>query len=535
MTDDPGVPDRRPPWEVDEDAPAGEPFGPGGWAVGPVPYAVDGLVAGGLGLLVAEVGAALGSALGLVGAAATRGSPLLSVGAAAIDLTPKALKDWAVSTFGTADKAVLLTGVAITVIALLAVIGVLSRRHRALARVAFVALGLLAGAAILTRPGAGLGDALPTLVGISLASGGLARMTDATARDGGPTRREALTAAGSAAGIGLVSALRGGSATGTGLSGSSTPLPSGAPPPTAAVGAETGIPGAGPWVVANGDFYRIDTALVPPRVDAESWSLRVVGEVEREVTLTWAQLLAQPMVDRYVTLCCVSNEVGGDLVGNALWTGWPVRELIAQAGPRPGADMVLSRSVDGWTAGTPLPVLTDGRDALLAIAMNGQPLPREHGSPVRLVVPGLYGYVSATKWVTELKVTRFAVDMGYWTPRGWSALGPVKTASRIDVPRSGREVTAGKVAVAGVAWAMHRGIRAVQVRVDGGPWADARLATEPTVDAWRQWVYEWDATAGSHTLTVRAQDGQGEWQTEAQAPPDPDGATGLHTVTVRVS
>ncbi len=302
MTDDPGVPDRRPPWEVDEDAPAGEPFGPGGWAVGPVPYAVDGLVAGGLGLLVAEVGAALGSALGLVGAAATRGSPLLSVGAAAIDLTPKALKDWAVSTFGTADKAVLLTGVAITVIALLAVIGVLSRRHRALARVAFVALGLLAGAAILTRPGAGLGDALPTLVGISLASGGLARMTDATARDGGPTRREALTAAGSAAGIGLVSALRGGSATGTGLSGSSTPLPSGAPPPTAAVGAETGIPGAGPWVVANGDFYRIDTALVPPRVDAESWSLRVVGEVEREVTLTWAQLLAQPMVtDNYIT------------------------------------------------------------------------------------------------------------------------------------------------------------------------------------------------------------------------------------------
>ena len=253
------------------------------------------------------------------------------------------------------------------------------------------------------------------------------------------------------------------------------------------------------------------------------------------MTLTWAQLVGKPLIQRYVTLACVSNEVGGHLVGNALWTGWPVRELLREAGAKAGADMVLSRSIDGWTAGTPLSALTDDRDALLAVAMNGVALPFEHGFPVRLVVPGLYGYVSATKWVTDLKVTRFADDMGYWTPRGWSALGPVKTASRIDVPRSGARLPAGRVAVAGVAWAMHRGIQAVQVQVDGGPWADARLATEPTVDSWRQWVFEWDAGPGSHVLTVRARDGAGEWQTAVQTTSDPDGATGHHSVTVAVA
>jgi len=531
MSEHSGAPAAR-PWDAD-DTPAGEPFGPGGWAVGSVSYAVDGLVAGAVGLFVAEAGAALGSALGLIGAVATGGSPLLSVGAAVVDLSPKPLKDWAVATFGTGDKAVLVSVVAIVVTLVLALLGGLARRRPTPATVGMLALGVVASAAVLTRPGALLSDVLPTCAGIGLAVVVLRRGTPATDRVGGPTRREALVVAAGAAGVGLVTGLRGG-AIGGATQDTATALPTGAPPPVGPQGAQAGIPGSSPWVVPNGDFYRIDTALVPPRLASAGWSLRVWGEVEREVVLTWEQLLTKPMVDRYVTLCCVSNEVGGDLVGNALWTGWPVRELLARAGPRAGADMVLSRSADGWTAGTPLPALTDGRDALLAVAMNGEPLPREHGFPVRLVVPGLYGYVSATKWVTELKVTRFAVDMGYWTPRGWSALGPVKTAARIDVPRSGARVTAGRVAVAGVAWAMHRGIQAVQVRVDDGPWADARLAAEPTVDAWRQWVYEWDATAGSHTLTVRARDGQGQWQTADVRPPDPDGATGLHTVTVTV-
>ena len=233
-----------------------------------------------------------------------------------------------------------------------------------------------------------------------------------------------------------------------------------------------------------------------PQLDTASWSLRVWGEVEQEVTIDWATLLKQPLEQHLVTLTCVSNEVGGDLVGNALWTGWPVRNLLAMAKPKAGADMVLSRSSDGFTAGTPIEALTDDRNAMIAVAMNGQALPFEHGFPARLVVPGLYGYVSATKWVTELKVTRFSADEGYWTPRGWSAKGPIKTASRIDVPRAGRGVKAGTVAVAGVAWAQHRGISKVEVQVDDGPWQQATLAAEPTVDAWRQWVLMWAATPG---------------------------------------
>jgi len=231
----------------------------------------------------------------------------------------------------------------------------------------------------------------------------------------------------------------------------------------------------------------------------------------------------------------VSNEVGGDLVGNAMWTGWPVRNLLAMAKPKAGADMVLSRSSDGFTAGTPIEALTDDRNAMVAVAMNGQALPFEHGFPARLVVPGLYGYVSATKWVTELKVTRFSADEGYWTPRGWSAKGPIKTASRIDVPRAGRGVKAGTVAVAGVAWAQHRGISKVEVQVDDGPWQPATLAAEPTVDAWRQWVLMWAATPGTHEIRVRATDATGATQTEQHAPPDPDGSTGWHTVQVDVS
>jgi DMSO/TMAO reductase YedYZ molybdopterin-dependent catalytic subunit len=290
-----------------------------------------------------------------------------------------------------------------------------------------------------------------------------------------------------------------------------------------------------PFRVPNGDFYRIDTALVVPRVSAESWSLRIHGMVDREVTIDYKTLTASTLVERDVTLCCVSNEVGGDLIGNARWLGLPLGPLLKQAGPHPDADMVLSRSIDGWTAGTPLPVLTDGRDALLAVGMNGVPLPIEHGFPVRMVVPGLYGYVSATKWVVDLEVTRFDRAQGYWTPRGWSALGPVKTESRIDVPADGASVRAGKVAVAGVAWAQHRGITGVEVRVDQGPWQAATLGAEASIDTWRQWVYAWDATPGKHTLQVRSTDGTGVVQTGDSAPPEPDGATGWHTIAVSVS
>ncbi|MGD8193814.1 molybdopterin-dependent oxidoreductase [Herbiconiux sp. P18] len=309
-----------------------------------------------------------------------------------------------------------------------------------------------------------------------------------------------------------------------------------APAAPVPAGADLGLDGLAPYITPNADFYRIDTALQVPNVDAATWSLKITGMVEQEVEITWDELLALPLEEHLVTLACVSNEVGGDLIGNARWLGYPIRELLARAKPTAGADMVLGRSIDGFTAGTPLDVLQDAdRVGILAVGMNGEPLPVEHGFPVRVVVAGLFGYVSATKWVTELEVTTFADSQGYWTPRGWTALGPVKTESRIDVPRRGAAVASGTVAVAGVAWAQHTGIAKVEVQVDGGAWADARLADTAGIDTWVQWVYEWQATSGDHTIAVRATDLSGYTQTSDEAPPAPDGATGWHTRTITVS
>ncbi|WP_433731762.1 molybdopterin-dependent oxidoreductase [Actinoplanes sp. CA-051413] len=294
------------------------------------------------------------------------------------------------------------------------------------------------------------------------------------------------------------------------------------------------VDGATAYVTSNDDFYRIDTALYPPQIDPSTWELRIHGMVRNPITITWEQLLKRPMVQRYVTLACVSNEVGGDLIGNALWLGTPIKDLLDEAQPLPGADQVVQRSSDGWTCGTPTAVLRDGRDALLAVGMNGEPLPVRHGFPVRMVVPGLYGYVSACKWITEIEVTRFSDFDAYWVPRGWSALGPIKTESRIDTPRDGAKRAAGPVTVAGVAWAQHRGITKVEVQVDNGPWAAATLAPVVSVDTWVQWSYSWPATAGKHTLRVRATDKDGQTQTSTPAAPAPDGATGWHSVQVTV-
>ncbi|SCE94489.1 DMSO/TMAO reductase YedYZ, molybdopterin-dependent catalytic subunit [Micromonospora matsumotoense] len=311
------------------------------------------------------------------------------------------------------------------------------------------------------------------------------------------------------------------------------PTPS-AVAPTVPPGADLSLAQLAPYTTPNGGFYRIDTALVVPQVDPATWRLRIHGRVRNPIELTFAELLARPMVERYVTLACVSNEVGGDLIGNARWLGVPIRELLDEAEPEEGADQVVGRSVDGWTCGTPTAALRDGRDALLAVGMNGEPLPVEHGFPVRMVVPGLYGYVSACKWVTELELTSFADFDAYWVPRGWSAQGPVKTQSRIDTPRPRNRLSAGEVVVAGVAWAQHRGISRVEVRVDGGGWQEATLAPAVSVDTWVQWSWRWPATAGEHTLQVRATDRDGETQTPLAAPVAPDGATGWHSVTVTV-
>jgi DMSO/TMAO reductase YedYZ molybdopterin-dependent catalytic subunit len=297
---------------------------------------------------------------------------------------------------------------------------------------------------------------------------------------------------------------------------------------------EVGVPGVPRWRTSNETFYRIDTALAVPHVLPADWSLRIHGLVEREITLTFDQLVQRELVDAWITLCCVSNEVGGPLIGNAQWTGVPVADLLVEAGVDPSADAVLQTSADGWTCGTPIEAVTDGRSALLAVGMNGEPLPIEHGFPVRMVVPGLYGFVSATKWVVDLEVTRFADVSAYWTERGWSERGPVKTQSRIDVPRSGDSLSAGQVAVGGVAWAQHTGIERVEVRVDDGPWRAARLASVPNVDTWRQWAWVWDAIPDEHTITVRATDSSGYTQTGQEQDVVPDGATGWHSVEVSV-
>jgi DMSO/TMAO reductase YedYZ molybdopterin-dependent catalytic subunit len=310
------------------------------------------------------------------------------------------------------------------------------------------------------------------------------------------------------------------------------------PPPVDAAssvpGVDRSVPGLSPFFTPNEEFYRVDTALLVPGLEAEDWRLRVHGMVERELTLGYRELLARPLIERDITLACVSNPVGGPYVGNARWIGVPLRDLLEELGVHPDADQIVSRSADAFTAGTPTAVAMDGRDAMLAVAMNGEPLPLEHGFPVRMIVPGLYGYVSATKWLVEIELTTFDAFDPYWIRRGWAERAPVKTASRIDTPRAGASLAPGPVPVAGVAWAQHRGIERVEVRIDDGPWTEADLAGAPSRDTWRQWVLRWDASAGEHRIQARATDGTGALQTAAEAEPFPDGATGRHTVLVSV-
>lgn len=525
-------------WDLDSWVPP-EPKPRDGWWA-----ALAGVVATAAGLAVAELVAAFVD---------PSSSPVVAVGGAVVDGVPGWLKDLAVSWFGTADKAVLLATMGVVSLAGAALAGFLERRRPPWGAVLLGAVGVVAAVVAAGRPGANLAWALPSLLGVvaavALLSALLRRVEEWFAEDERPgadwryaiDRRRFLqwtgvTAAGAVVLLGvsrMVSA--GGRAVSAAREAIRLPRPATTAPPVPA-GADLGVEGAAPYVTPNPEFYRIDTALVVPQVDPEDWSLTVTGLVDEPFTITWDDLLALPLEEHHVTLACVSNEVGGDLIGNALWLGYPVRELLARAKPQSGADMVLSRSTDGFTAGTPLEVLQEeDRACLVAVGMNGEPLPTEHGFPARLVVPGLYGYVSATKWVTELKVTRFADEQGYWTPRGWSALGPIKLSSRIDVPRPGDDLPAGAVTLAGVAWAQHTGIERVQVRVDDGDWVAADLADTVGPDTWRQWRLDWDATPGDHHVAVRATDADGNLQVEAEAPPAPDGATGWHTIELTIT
>ncbi|WP_169583765.1 MULTISPECIES: molybdopterin-dependent oxidoreductase [Microbacterium] len=493
-------------------------------------------------------GAGLGELTGAVFAPSS--GPFAAVGGALIDLAPSWAKDTAIALFGTADKLALLVGMAIVVLLLAGFAGWLEARRPPWGRVTVVAFGAVGAVTAVTRADAGPLAWLPSAVaGVTgaIVLWWLIRMLrpafpttsrSATGAGAPPSRRTFLVWTGAAAAGGVLAALAA-SAMRTGSNAlnaiRSVVLPSPAvAAPAVPAGAELGLPGLARVVTPNERFYRIDTALIVPAIDPADWSLRIHGMVEREVTLTWDEVLALPLEEGYTTLACVSNEVGGSLIGNALWLGYPVRELLARARPTSEADMVLSRSIDGFTASTPLEVLTDDRAAILAVGMNGEPLPAEHGFPARLVVPGLYGYVSATKWVTELEVTRFDRARAYWTDRGWSERGPIKLQSRIDVPRRGQGLKAGEVVIAGVAWQQHVGVAAVEVQIDEGPWQPAELATAISDDTWVQWSVPWTADVGDHLIRCRATSATGEVQTPDRARPAPDGATGWHERFVSV-
>ncbi|GAB3587145.1 molybdopterin-dependent oxidoreductase [Calidifontibacter terrae] len=460
-------------------------------------------------------------------------SPPYAVGSVVIDATPTPVKEWAVSTFGTNDKPFLLTGIAVVTLLLAAVAGLIARRSFAVGFGFLALLVVAAGAAAMSRPTATAVSILPTLVTAIVGLAAFVLLHRTGEGGDGDLSRRGLLISGAAAAVGALGMVVGQSVAGAARIVGTLPR---VRKPLAALPADIPVPGVTPLRTPNGSFYRVDTALVVPRITASDWSLVIDGEVENPQKFTYAEIMAMPLIESDVTLCCVSNEVGGGYAGGARWTGIPVRELLARATPKAGNDQVLSTSSDGYTSSTPLVALTDvDRGALLAVGMNGELLPREHGYPARLVTPGLYGYVGATKWVTRLTVTTYAHKKAYWTVRGWSEQGPVKPETRIDTPAPLATMKAGTVAIAGTAWAQFQGIRAVQVQIDDGPWQQARMGADVGIDYWRQWWFPWQATPGQHRLRARCIYGPGNAvQTATRADPFPNGASGIHEIAVIV-
>ncbi len=512
------------------------------------------------------VGASLGTAELAAGLLRTV-SPVIAVGDTVVDITPPSLVEAAIDLLGRADKVVLVAGIIAVLLGVGAVLGTASLRRPVVGYTGlavFTAVGL---AAVLPHRSDDPGAPVPVLVGAvagALALALLVRSARGTLRpeadsgpqgmggsrtpadaeeapappaagpDRGPGRRGfVLTAAGVLAVSGTAGVLGRLLPTLGGGAGSRSALalpPAANPLPPLPAATELGVPGLTPFTTPNREFYRIDTALTVPRLDSTRWTLRVHGMVDRPFEIDMDELLAEELVEADITMTCVSNQVGGDLAGNSRWLGFPLADLLRRAGVQSGADQILSTSDDGWTCGTPTEVVMDGRDALLAVGMNGEPLPHAHGYPARMVVPGLYGFVSATKWVTDIKLTRFADEQAYWAQRGWAVRAPIKTMSRVDVPAPLSRVDAGEVVLAGVAWAQHRGVDAVEVRVDGGEWQRAELAAVPGIDTWVQWVAETTVEPGQHSVEVRATDATGATQPAERVDPVPDGATGWHSI-----
>ena len=525
-----------------------------------------------LGALTAATALAAGEIVAIFTGPAS--APVYAVGAAAVDLTPAPLKEYAVAHFGEHDKQLLIAGIlgALTVIALLAGIAALRRFPLGAALIAL--FGAVGVAAALSQPDSGPSWALPSVLG-ALAGIGVLRLlgrlhhrtlmpeprdprepteqspdTQPAPLPSEPARAERATVSpgdrrrflAAAAGVAVGSAAAGFGANlvitrrySVQAARAAVKIPRPVfPAPKLPPGVHPAVAGLSPFFTDNDSFYRVDTALVLPQVRPDSWSLRIHGLVDRPLELSFADLLRRPLHEHDMTLSCVSDPVGGPYVGNARWIGAALPDLLRGAGIQKGADQLLARSVDGMTIGTPLSSVLDGRNALIALAMNGQPLPIAHGFPARMLVSGFYGYASACKWVTDLYVTTFAASTAYWAARGYARIGTMKTQSRIDVPRPFARVSAGPVTVAGIAWATDRGIADVQVRVDQGGWHPAQLAAQDSPDTWRQWTYHWPATPGSHSLQVRAADSTGQYQTAARADPYPSGASGWESIVVTV-
>jgi DMSO/TMAO reductase YedYZ molybdopterin-dependent catalytic subunit len=514
------------------------------------------LLGGFIGMLSAAAAVALGelgAAVSVLLGAGSPSAPVVAVGEWAIDLTPAWLKEMAIRQFGQNDKTALLTGVYLTIVAVSALAGVVARRHLQLATGMAAAFGLVGLVAAITRPSSGLGGWFPALLAGGAAVIVLRWLTIRSQEEGvlGPgtfpsERRRFL---GTLLGTGMASLLGGfggkvwlDSQYNAAPARAAVVLPKPAEPlPALPASVRPNVAGLESFftpAVATSTtpaFYRVDTALSVPQVDPKTWMLRIHGMVARPVEISFADLLRLPLEEHDLTLTCVSNPVGGPYCGNARWLGAPLAPLLRQAGVQSGADQILCTSTDGMTIGTPVEAVLDGRQSMLAVAMNGEVLPIEHGFPCRMLVPGLYGYVSATKWVVDLELTTFASTSAYWVNQGWSQQAPVKTASRIDVPQSGATVSAGTVMVAGVAWATHRGVDGVEVQIDNGPWVPATLATSDTPDTWRMWSYAWSATKGQHNITVRCTDGTGTLQTAVVQDVLPNGSTGYHQIGVTVN
>lgn len=474
-----------------------------------------------------------------------------AIGSSVVDLTPGPIKEWAIQTLGALDKLFVAIVVLVVIAAIAAIAGTLETQRRPLGSAVIAAAGILGCIAVVSRQGATALDTIPTVAGAACGVAALRLLTrrfwagpadpeDRAVHDEPDAGRRRLLVFG-LLGFGVVSGVVGAVITrlvhsvAADRDSFTLPRPRTPAPPIPADVQPKGVV-LPSFVTASTDFYRVDTALIVPQLSHADWRLRIHGMVDRETTYNFDDLARFDIVEMVMTLTCVSNPVGGNLISTGVWTGWRLADLLAAAGVQADADMMLSTSIDGFTAGTPVEALTDGRDALLAVGLNGQPLPIDHGYPARLVVPGLYGYVSATKWVVEMELTRFDKSQAYWTRQGWAPRAPIKTESRIDVPKAGQTVPVGPVVFGGVAWAQNRGVRAVEVLIDDGVWQPAEQGASYSNGTWRLWSFPWQAKRpGKHTITVRATDNTGAVQTADRVGTVPDGATGWHSVDFTVA